>query len=132
MPVEALLTVNGWPEICDGLGSEDYCLGMALENNGFPLVYDRRMLTLESEEAHFEEPPLRKDDWHFEGGKPVRGGNGGNDKSHAVLNIALQSKRFENYNDFRALRAAILNGEDFTVMQIPEHDWYTKLPLKDL
>lgn len=136
MPVEALLTINGWPEdLCDGLGSEDYCCGLALENAGYTFKYDRRMLTLESEEDHHTGPVFRKEDWHFENGKPVPGGNGGDDKSHAALNIAKQSKYFPNSfgeGGIRALRQRILAGEPFPIPQSPQHDWFTKIPLGDL
>lgn len=133
MPVEALLTINGWPEdLCDGLGSEDYCCGLALQNAGYTFWYDRRMLTLESEELHHVEKPFRKDDWHFENGKPVRGGNGGSDKSHAALEIAKQSRHFPNHFNIREMREKVLRGEPFQVERIPEHDWYSGIALKDL
>jgi len=123
IPVEALLTINGWPEdLCDGLGSEDSCCGLALQNAGYQFVYDQRMLTLESEEGHHEEPALIRRDY----------GVSPNDKSHSALNIALQSKRFPNHTDFRQLRQSILAGGSFPIDQIPEHDWFTKTPLKDL
>lgn len=133
MPVEALLTINGWPEdLCDGLGSEDYCCGLALQNAGYTFRYDRRMLTLESEEDHHKEKPFRKDDWHTENGLPVRGGNGKDDKSHAALNIAKQSKRFPNHFNIRELRQKVLSGEPFPIDRVPEHDWFTGVPLRDL
>jgi len=135
MPVEALLAVNGWPEACDGLGFEDCCMGIVLYNAGYGMKYDRRMLTLESEELHHVEPAPRKEDWHFEDGKPVTGGNNHEDKSHAILHIAQQSKSFPNYfgaGGIRELREKILAGGEFPVMGIPEHDWYAKIALKDL
>lgn len=133
-PVEAFLSVNGWPEdLCDGMGFEDCCMGIVLANAGWQLKYDRRMMTLESEEHHHGEGAcFKKDDWHFEDGKPVRGGNGRDDKSHAVLNIAYASKRFPNSFDIRELRAKTLAGEPFPVAQNPQHEWYTKIPLNDL
>lgn len=122
-PVEWLLAVNGWPEsLCDGLGSEDYCMGIALQNNGFPLQYDRRMLTLESEELHFAETPMKRSDF---GVSPL-------DKSHSALNIALASKRFENTFDIREMRQKVLNGEAFPIPKIPEHEWFTGTALRDL
>jgi hypothetical protein len=90
------------------------------------------MITYESEEGHHEDKPLRREDWHFENGKPVLGGNGKDDKSHALLNIAMQSKNFPNYCDFRELRQSILNGGQFPITQIPEHDFYTGIALRDL
>lgn len=137
MPVEALLTVNGWPEIADGVGMEDCCLGTTLVNAGYKMMYDRRMLTLESQEHHHVEPALRREDWHFENGKPVVGGNGSDDCSHALLNLALGSKRFEydvggGFKDIRELRQHILNGGEFPIRKSPEHHWYAKIPLSEL
>lgn len=138
MPVEALLTINGWPEdLCAGLGSEDYCCGIALENAGYTFKYDRRMLTLESEEDHHNGPVFRKEDWHFENGVPIPGGNGGDDCSHAALNIAKQSKYFphylgEGFENIRQLRDHVLKGGSFPIRQHPQHHWYTKIPLSEL
>lgn len=116
-PVEALLTVNGFDENCGGLGSEDYILGIRLANAGYQFKYDRRMLTLESEEAHFEEPAFRRTD---KGISP-------NDKSHAILKMALESKWAPNYfgeGGVRALRERVLRGEPFPIQQIPTCDWF--------
>lgn len=136
MPVEALLTINGWPEdLCGGLGSEDYCCGLALENAGYTFKYDRRMMTLESEEHHHVGPVFRKEDWHFENGVPVVGGNGGSDKSHAALNIAKQSKYFPNSfgeGGIRELRRKILAGEPWPIPASPDRDWFTKQLLSEL
>jgi glycosyltransferase involved in cell wall biosynthesis len=133
MPVEALLTINGWPDgLCGGLGFEDCCTGIVLTNAGYKMMYDRRMLTLESEEHHHIEPALRREDWHFVDGKPVMGGDGSTDKSHSALNIAMGSKRFPNHFDIRELRQKILAGEPFPIFQVPEHEWFSKTPIKDL
>lgn len=116
-PVEALLTVNGLDENCDGLGSEDYCLGIRLENAGYTFRYDKRMMTLESEEAHFEEAPLRRTD---KGVSP-------NDKSHAILKMALESKYAPNYfgdGGIRALRNRVLRGDPFPTTQVPDRDFF--------
>lgn len=115
-PVEDLLEVGGWPEYMDGLGAEDYTLGLALCNAGKRLKYDRRMLTLESEELHFTEPPMRRTD---KGVSP-------NDKSNAALHIAQASKYFPNYYEggMRALREHVLNGGEFPIAQVPDRDWF--------
>lgn len=134
-PTEAFLSVNGWGEMNDGLSGEDYCMGIVLKNAGWELKYDRRAMTMESEELHHAEKPFRREDWHFENGKPVLGGNGKDDKSHSALNIAIQSKRFENYfgeGGIRALRDSVLAGNPFPIQNIPQHCWYTGIPLKDL
>ncbi len=123
-PVEDLLEVGGWPEFMDGLGAEDYTLGIALTNAGKHLKYDRRMLTLESEELHFVDPPMKKTD---KGVSP-------NDKSHSALAIAKQSKYFANYYEggIRALREHVLAGNPFPVIQQPQHDWFDSQPISEM
>lgn len=123
-PVEDLLEVGGWPEICDSLGSEDCCLGIALANAGKRLKFDRRMLTLESDELHFVEPPMKRTD---KGVSP-------NDKSHAVLEIAKQSTYFPNYYEggIRALRDYVLAGNPCPITQIPTCDWYDNQPISEM
>jgi hypothetical protein len=115
--VEDLLAVGGWPEICDGIGSEDYCLGIALKNAGKPLMYDRRMMTFEAEDLHGIGTPLRRTD---KGISP-------NDKSHALLGIARSSVYYPNYfpsGGIKAERERVLSGKHFTLVQIPDRDWY--------
>jgi hypothetical protein len=123
-PLEDLLEVGGLPEYCDGLGSEDYCLGIALRNAGKHLKLDRRMMTMESEELHFTEPPMKRTD---KGVSP-------NDKSHAALRIAQGSKYFPNYYEggIRALREHVLAGNPFPICQIPTTDWYDNQPLSEM
>ena len=132
MRVEALLSINGWMEACDGTGFEDCCTGIALQNAGYTMKYDRRMLTLESEEHHHIEPSLRREDWHFENGVAVTGGNNGDDKSHRLLNIAESSKFFPNTFNIREMRNAVLAGEPFPINQIPDREWFSGKLLSEL
>ena len=117
MPVEALLTIGGWAEPCDGLGFEDVCTGIVLNNAGFGFRYDKRMMTYEDEDAHFEEPPMRKTD---KGKSPL-------DKSHAILNICKSGQKyFDNYYEggIRAERERVLSGQPFTIRKIPDRCWF--------
>lgn len=135
-PTEALLSVGGWPEYCDGLGSEDYCLGICLGNAGFHLKYDKRMMTYESEELHnYTADPTGDDRIRISGGlKRMDKGVSPNDKSHAALRIARQSKYFPNYYEggIRALRQFVLAGNPFPVIQEPQHDWFDNQPIREM
>jgi len=124
-PVEAFLKINGYPEIADGMGYEDAVTGQMLVQNGYEMVYDRRMLTFESEEAHSEGPRMRRDD----------PGRSPHDKSHALLGLvhgALSTPGYFGEGGIRALRERIQAGEPFPVTNIPEHEWFTGMPLRDL
>lgn len=135
-PVEALLSVNGWPEdLCDGHGFEDVCMGIVLKNAGYDIRYDRRMMTYESEEDHHKEPAFTRKDFHFENGVAVEGGNGKTDKSHAALNIALASRHFPNSfgeGGIRALRQKTLAGEPWPIPTAPDREWFTGKLLSEL
>jgi hypothetical protein len=126
-PVEAFLSINGWPEAwCDGLSFEDCICGIMLEKQGYKFVYNRKMMTFESEELHAQLPVMKRSDY----------GVSPNDKSHAVLNAAKNGNGWHpNYFDeegIRGLRQRVLAGEPFPIVQVPEHEWYTSTPLRDL
>jgi hypothetical protein len=137
-PVEAFLSVNGWPEdLCDGLGSEDSCMGVALYNAGHKIMFDPRMKTIESEEDHHYTAGTDStwDETNPENKVRISQaftrsdyGISPNDKSHAALNIAKGSKWFPNSfgeGGIRALRQRILAGEAFPIPKAPEHEWFT-------
>jgi GT2 family glycosyltransferase len=128
LPLEWVLQVNGFPEaLCDGMGFEDVLFGFALQNNGFPLRFDRRMMTIESEEHHHTEPAKRREDY----------GVSPNDKSHRALDIAMQTKYFGNdfgSDDYslRSMRNDILAGYPFPIRLNPRHEWFTGKLLSEL
>lgn len=131
MPVEAILQVNGWPELADtcGMGSEDYLCGILLEQLGWKIMFDIRMQTLESEERHHWHKPMKRVIEKKEGDSQ--------DASWAVLNpvVAGKMKRFENFfgdEGIAGLRQRVLNGEPFPIMQIPEHSFYSGIHLSQL
>lgn len=124
-PVEAFLTVGGFPEFVDGMSFEDVLMGIAMQNAGFKFAYVRKMLTLESEELHHVEPAFKRTD---KGISPA-------DKSHAALNMVKSGcKYFENYYEggIRKMREEVLSGKPFPVVQIPEFDWFDGKPLRDM
>jgi hypothetical protein len=126
IPLEAALVVNGWPvDLTSGCGAEDYVMGIAMGNCGYHFKYDTRMLTLESEEGHHEEPSFRREDF----------GKSPNDMSHAILATARQSKYFPNSfgeGGIRALRERILSGGEFPIPKSPDRHWFNKKLLSEL
>lgn len=127
-PVEAFLSVGSWPEICSGLGMEDVAMGQAMENAGWPFMYNRNMFTYESEEHHGLEPAFRRESFE-------KHPHDKTDKAHAVLNMVKNGvKYFENYYEggIRKMREEVLSGKPFPILNNPQHDWHTGVALKDL
>lgn len=125
-PVEALLRVNGFPEACDGMGYQDAIAGQVIARHGYQFKYDRRMLTLEDEDRHHNQPAMLR----------IDPGKSPNDKSHALLKRYEGAKWFDNdfgpFKDLRALRKHILAGGQFPVVGRPTHDWFTHQPLSEM
>lgn len=125
-PVEAFLSINGWDEDADSMGGEDYLCGIMLERAGWQIMYDRRMLTLESEEDHHVERPFVRIIKH----QPC-------DASVKLLNHVLHQGRDKAPNYFglegiRPLRNRVLAGEPFPITTIPEHHWPDGQPLREM
>lgn len=126
-PVDALISVNGWPEaLCDGMGFEDCIMGIMLGNAGFRFQYHKNMMTWESEEGHRTNEVFRRED----------PGRSPRDKSHAVLDQAVRNMKWHpNYfgdEGIVGLRKRVLAGQPFPVLGIPEHEWYTGTRICDL
>jgi hypothetical protein len=124
-PVEAFLSVNGWDENCDSCGGEDTALGYRLSNAGYKLMFDKKMMTYESEEGHHSGEVFKR----------VDKGNRPDDKSHALLRMALETKWAPNYfgeGGIRELRNRVLKGEPFPVMTIPQHDFFDGQPISEM
>lgn len=130
LPVESLLAINGWDEDCDGVSSEDSICGIMLgHNRSNTFRYDLRMLTYESEEGHFAEPSFKRT-------AKSRYHNDHDDKAHKLLRMAMNSRHTApNYfgpGGIRAVRDRVLAGEPFPIVQIPEHDWFDRVPLREM
>lgn len=124
---DAFLSTGGLPEALTGaLGFEDCLFGLMLEKRGYKIVYDRQMMTYESEEHHTSDFVIKRSDY----------GISPNDKSHAALRIIQQGNGFHpNYfgeEGIRGLRRRVLAGEPFPIMKTPEHEWFTSTPLSEL
>lgn len=149
-PVEAFLEINGFDERCDGLGSEDYIAGIMLENSGYAFVYDRRMLTYESEELHHyvrQADDDRQHPWQdTENGRVLIAsplgipcsfrredkGKSPRDKSHAILAFANGAKRSGNEFDLRAWRDHLVPCHELPPPSGPKTDWYDSQPIAEM
>lgn len=128
-PVESLLSINGFDsDACDSIGGEDYVAGWMLEHAGYKLKYCKRMLALESEEAHGEEPSMLRLD---KGVSP-------NDASHAILKMVESGQRRRAPNQMfgeggiRALRELVRSGKPFPIPSGPTHHFFDNQPLSEM
>lgn len=125
-PIDPILRINGWPQLSNGLGFEDSPTGNMLERASTGFVYDRRMLTWESEEDHHRDKPMVRSDY----------GQSPNDKSHDFLNRANAAPRWDNPGfgpeGLAGVRRRVLAGEPLPVMTEPTVEWFTQRKLADL
>lgn len=121
-PVQAFIDINGYPESCDGMGYEDSVCGLVIERRGYQHRYDRRMLTLESEEGHHAGTPMKRED----------PGQSPNDKSHAMLARYANATRFDNPFDLGAMRQMALAGGDFPLPAPDQVEWFSGTKLSEL
>lgn len=126
-PLAAFLSINGYDERCDGLSFEDCITGLHIERKGWKLVYDRRLMTIESEEHHHQYGNPKRSDY----------GVSPNDKSHKILELAMKGSGWSP-NDFgpfptlAAMRHHVLAGGDFPVVGRPVREWFTGTLLREL
>ncbi len=141
-PRDLLVAVNGFDELCDPIGGEDWHLGLRLDWFGAPIYYDRAMLTIESEELHREgEPALRVDkaaDAQFymqrllDFGVEERSSDGNYDSSHLVLDVLYgthEVRSIGNYYDLAELNEANLLD---TIARFPRYHWFDQQPLDEM
>lgn len=141
-PRDLLLEVNGFDELCDSIGGEDWQLGARLEFAGAGIRYARSMLTVESEELHRQGPSMERIDRPADPGRYVRRladfgvsrrvVEGAWDSSHMLLDIAygLRSPQpMGNYYFLPDLRESNLAD---TVRRFPDRHWFDGRALEDL
>ena len=128
-PVETMLDLGGWPEsLCAGTGYEDVIMALVARNNRIKTYFDPMMMTIESEEAHgVDSPFLRWDPCKGDPNAKPR-----DDKSHAMIRIALAWKRTDNGYDIRELRNRVLSGGEFPVPTEPVAEWFTGTKLDEI
>lgn len=111
IPSSSFESVNGFDEMCDSIGGEDYQFGIRLNNSGHTVYYDRKMYSIESEELHNQDYLMLREDRLIgneqymnrlnEMGIGSRHLNGRTDSSHMILDV-LHGKRLTraHYNNY--------------------------------
>jgi hypothetical protein len=138
-PRELLVALNGFDELCDPIGGEDYHLGLRIEWSGVPIHYCRAMLAIESEELHHQPAVVTRHDSIIdpavymrrlrEFGVRERSTEGPCDGGHLLLDILLGTRKsttMGNYYDLRGLNEFEL---DATVARFPRSYWLDQRPL---
>lgn len=129
--IEHALKVNGFDEVCDGQGAEDYDFGIRLERSGVRLMYNRNMLTYESEEEHF----TPGNQAFIRMAKPMQYDGGIIGSDHVLLRKVQFMERITTLSDhynLRTLREHMLKGGEFPIPQNPRHDWRDGTPLEQM
>lgn len=141
-PHELLLELNGFDELCDPGGGEDYQLGMRIEFAGVPIRYCRAMLAIESEELHAQPVPLKRKGKAAEPaaymrrlrefGVRARSTAGPTDISHMVLDILYGTRSTQTMGNYYSLRTMRESDLVETVARFPSHHWFDQQPLAEM
>jgi hypothetical protein len=126
--VEWLLQVNGSPEMCCGMGFEDAILGLVMQNNNFPMMYDPNALLIEDRTPSELGTPMRRT-------AKERWPNDKEDKAHTLLKMVKTMKSFDQpFGSLRELRARIQAGGQFPPVDRTKKylDWFDESEISKL
>lgn len=141
-PRDLLVELNGFDELCDPIGGEDYHLGLRIEWAGVPIHYTRAMLAIESEERHHEALVVKRYDTTVapgvymrrlrEFGVRHRSTDGPCDGGHLLLDILLGTRTLRTMGNYYSLAALGERDLEGTVERFPRHHWVDQRPLASL
>jgi hypothetical protein len=141
IPREVMVDVNGVDELCDPCAGEDSHLGKRLEWGGIPILYNRRMLTVESEELHRQPTPPRINRWLAQAdylevlrqfGVDRRTSSGDHDLGHLIVDVLYGTHQVRSLGN--AFQLAELTPESLACLpaSFPERFWFDGCPLAEL
>ena len=143
-PLNAILSVNGYDEICNSVAGEDYNYGIRVEKAGNEIYYSKHVLFYETEDTVDEVTFLRRDPYITDGeyGELMKRFNiikrwdlnGRTDISHLVLDLLTRDKTWTEGNDYNLseLRSLIQNGGPFPATFDPDMRTIEGILLRDL
>jgi glycosyltransferase involved in cell wall biosynthesis len=141
-PRERLVSLNGFDELCDSIGGEDWQLGLRLVHAGATILYDRSMQTVESEERHRVGRPLRREDPELDRGDYMarlrefgvtrRVVERRHDSSSMVLDIVLGTRSPGTHGNYYWLPALAPRDLAATVGRFPRARWFDGRSLESL
>jgi hypothetical protein len=140
-PRELLLQLNGFDELCDSIGGEDWQLGIRIELAGEAIWYDRRMLSVESEELHRLGRQFRRVDRklppaaymeRLEGfGVRQRRVSGACDSSHMLLDIVYGTGSPSTQGNYYWLADLEESMLEASTLRFPRRHWFDGMPLAE-
>ena len=141
-PRALLVELNGFDELCDPVGGEDYHLGLRIEWTGAPIYYCRAMLAIESEELHHQRPVVVRHDEQVEPaaylrrlhefGVRHRSTEGPCDAGHLILDILLGTRSLTTMGNYYSLRSLSEFDLQSTIVRFPRTHWVDHRPLARL
>lgn len=140
-PRELLVKLNGFDELCDPVGGEDYHLGLRIEWSGVAIHYCREMLVVESEELHRQPPVVTRhgkstDSATYmrrlrEFGVRERSTNGPCDISHLILDVLYGTQSLTTFGNYYSLATITEDDLQDTIQRFPRRHWFDQQPLAE-
>lgn len=142
VPRELLLELNGFDELCDPVGGEDYHLGLRIEWSGARIHYCRSMLVTESEELASQPSLVLRHDKTAEPatymrrlrefGVRQRSTEGPFDGGHLILDILFGTRSLRTMGNYYSLRSLTEFDLPGTIARFPRAHWFDHQPLSQM
>lgn len=125
MPLETILSINGFEEGADSLSAEDSIMGCHLRNSGHTITYDVNMRMVEDRTEGECGPNMRRE-------SKEKHPNDINDKGHAALHRFGSKKHTEFTTDLKTIRLVLSGGGAFPLPSQNKHlDWFDSQPVEE-
>jgi hypothetical protein len=137
-PRELLVEVNGFDELCDPAGGEDYHLGTRLEWAGASVLYDRRMASVRNGERHRHDVVRRLDRLTDRAaymntlrgfGVSQRSFDGPFDSSHLVWDVLFGRRERRSLGNHYELAELSVEELSATAEHLPLVHWFDGHPV---
>jgi hypothetical protein len=140
-PLSVLISVNGYDEICNSIGGEDYHYGMRIEKLNIPIFYSRNVIFYESEDlsdqgnVFLRRDPLLETDVYSNLLKKYGAAqrwvpNARTDISHFVLDLLTRNKSWTEGNNYNLVE--LRKTKQFTTTFDPDLKTLDGVYLRDL
>lgn len=129
VPMDVALAIDGWPQDCDGMRSQDSAFGLVAANAGFEVFYDPRAMVVEGADRHSDASVVMRG----ASAATIGGKAGGKTRKAVFLERCKGLRRFANYygpGGLRARRKEVLQGGPVPRILEPRVDWFSRVPLE--